>query len=93
MRLSLWLDKDAQDALATLTGGRSRGRAKAVREAILLAARLTPITERLDRIEATLAGGVPVVTSAPQEKPNTSDAATDAIRNLSFGRADDKEDD
>lgn len=90
MRLSLWLDKETAEALAILTGGRSRGRAKAVREAILLATRLAPITERLDKIEALLlsGGGISVKTATPDE-PDTSDAATDAIRSLTFGKADD----
>lgn len=80
------LDDETLAALEELARGRSKS--AAIREAILLAARLAPVLQRLDRIESLLAGGAFQPTPMP---PNAADPAAEATRAavLAFAADDD----
>ncbi len=90
MRITVRLAPEVVQALDTLAAGRSQS--DAVRDAILLAARLSPILARLDRIEAALASGVVLETgSQPEGSRNQDDAARQVIATLGAWGADDDE--
>lgn len=76
-RYNVRLDPAAEAALEEMRHGLSYSRA--IREAVLLAHRLQPVVERLDRIEAALAqGAVPV--QVPVPKPDVDMQAV--LRNV-----------
>lgn len=79
MRLNLRLDAETERCLELLTSS-GLDRSAAVRQAIVLAARLHPLIERLDRIEARLNGAVPTV-----PVPLDNEAAQTAGALLGFG--------
>lgn len=81
--LTVRLDDKAAQALGVLMQG-GRSQSVAVRDALLLAAGLAPIVDRLDRIEARLAAGpaaaaVSDTTSAPDPDTAASPAILDRV--------------
>ena len=72
MRVNIYLPDDLVADLDRFAAGRSRS--AAVRDAILLAVRLGPVLQRLDRIEARLSAGPSQVPAQPTLE------ATDVLR-------------
>lgn len=89
MRFSVYLAQEDLHLLDRLAAGRSRS--QVIRDALRLMARMEPVINRLDRIEAMLASGVAVATTAPMQVTDDAEvAARQAVANLrAWGAGDD----
>ncbi len=87
-RLTLRLDEEARAALALLATSRGSW-SEAVRTAILTAARLAPLVERLDRIERLLSEGERPIIAPTAQDTNGTAAADRTIAALGAWHMDD----
>lgn len=77
MRFNIYLPDDLVTVLDKLAAGRSRS--AAVRDAILLAARFSPVLRQLDRIEALLKG-VSLTNPGPPAIPLQGQDSADVLQ-------------
>ena len=76
MRRTVYFDAEAEAALTALSQGRSVS--ETIREALLLAAKMAPVLQRLDRIESALASGTVIAAPMGAGAPPTDEAQATA---------------